>query len=92
MRLGVVVLPEGICGKAEGFGEDRCGASIETKPDGFDANSPGPQFRPLGGFRAAGAHGVVSLARRTTTVFATLLVDRLAVRETELTTTNRISL
>ncbi len=34
------------------------------------------------GFRAAGAYGVGSLGRTTGTTFATLLVDRRAVRET----------
>jgi hypothetical protein len=36
------------------------------------------------GFRAAGAHFVGSLGRCPTSTFATLRVDRLAVRETEL--------
>ena len=87
MRLGLVVLPEGICGKVEGFGDGRTGCAAEPKPEGFDANSPGPS-----GFRATGAHFVGSLGRCTTSTFATLRVDRLAVRETELTEPNLISL
>ena len=64
--------------KVEGFGEGRTGGTAEPKPDGFGPNRPGPP-----GFRAAGAHGVGSLGRTTGTTFATLLVDRRAVRETE---------
>src|SRR4029077_6497639 len=51
MRLGVVVLPERICGKVEGFGDGRTGGTAEPEPEGFDANSPGSSS-----FRAAGAH------------------------------------
>jgi hypothetical protein len=58
MRLGVVVLPEGICGKVEGFGDGRTGGTAEPEPEGFDANSPGPL-----GFRAADAHFVGPLGR-----------------------------
>ena len=79
MRSGLIVLPEGICGKVEGFGEGRTTSTAETKPDGFDANSPGPS-----GFRAADTHGIGPLARTGCTRFASLLVDRLAARETEL--------
>jgi hypothetical protein len=50
MRSGSIVLPEGICGKVEGFGEGRTGGTAEPKPEGFGANAPGPL-----GFRAAGA-------------------------------------
>ena len=87
MRLGSIVLPEGICGKAEGFGEGRSGTTSEPKPEGFDANSPGPL-----GFRAADDHFVGSLGRCTTSTFATLRVDRLAARETELIRPNLILL
>jgi hypothetical protein len=87
MRLGLVVLPERICGKVKGFGEGRCGASIEPKPDGFGANSPGPS-----GFRAADAHFVGPLNRCTTSTFASLRVDRRTARETELTIPNLILL
>ncbi len=47
--------------------------------------------RPVG-FRAADAHFVGPLGRRPATAFATLRVDRLAVRETELTEPNLILL
>jgi hypothetical protein len=77
--LSCIVLPAEICGKVEGFGEGRTGSTSEPKPEGFDANSPGPP-----GFRAAGAHFVGSLGRTSGTTFATLRVDRHAVRETEL--------
>ena len=82
----MVVLPEDICGKVEGFGDGRTGSTAEPKPEGFDANAPGPS-----GFRSAGAHFVGSLGRTAGTTFATLRVDRLAVRETELTIPNLIS-
>jgi hypothetical protein len=54
----VVVLPEGICGKVEGFGDGRTGGTAEPKPEGFATNSPGPS-----GFRAADAHFVGPLGR-----------------------------
>ncbi len=116
MRLGMVVLPEDIRGKVEGFGEGRTGGTDEAKPEGFDANAPGPpveprffetgSVRPAGlpvcrfaesktdgqGFRLAGAHFVGPLDRSPATAFATLRVDRLAGRETELTIPNLISL
>jgi hypothetical protein len=79
MLLSGTVLPEGICGKVEGFGEGRSGTTSEPNTEGFDANSPGPS-----GFRAAGAHFVGPLGRCPTSAFAALRVDRLAVRETEL--------
>ncbi len=87
MRLGMVVLPEGIRGKVEGFGEGRTGGTDEPKPEGFAVNAPGPS-----GFRPAGAHFVGPLGRSPATAFATLRVDRLAGRETELTIPNLISL
>ena len=87
MRLGVVVLPAGICGKVEGFGDGRTGGTAEPEPEGFDANSSGPS-----GFRAAAAHFVGPLGRWTPSTFATLRVDRLAARETELTAPNLILL
>ena len=46
MRLGVVILPAGICGKVEGFGDGRTGGTAEPEPEGFDANSPGPPVDP----------------------------------------------
>jgi hypothetical protein len=58
MGSGLIILPEGICGKVEEFGEGRTTSTAETTPDGFDANSPGPS-----GFRVADAHGVGPLAR-----------------------------
>jgi hypothetical protein len=79
MFLSGTVLPAGICGKVEGFGEGRSGTTSEPKTEGFDANSPGPS-----GFRAAGAHFVGPLGRCPTSTFATLRVNRLAIRETEL--------
>ena len=112
----MVVLPEDICGKVEGFGDGRTGGTAEPEPDGFAANAPGPpveprfcetgSVRPAGftclsvcerqtdgqGFRTAGVHFVGPLGRSSTTTFAILRVDRLAVRETELTIANLISL
>src|SRR5262245_56177535 len=109
MRSYPVVLPEGICGKVEGFGDGRSGGTAEPEPEGFDANSPGPpvaprfcetgQGQPAGfdcllvcqrqtngqGFRAADAHLSGRSADGTPSTFATLRVDRLAARETELT-------
>ena len=73
--------------KVEGFGEGRTGGAAEPKPEGFGPNQPGPL-----GFRAADAHFVVSLGRCTTSTFATLRVDRLAARETELIRPNLILL
>src|SRR5262245_37798682 len=58
MRLGVVVLPAGICGKVEGVGDGRTSGTAEAEPEGFEANSPGPP-----GFRAAAAHFVGPLGR-----------------------------
>ena len=78
MRSGLIVLPEGIRVKVEGFGEGRGGATVEPKTEGFAPNSPGPP-----GFRAAGAHGVGSLGRSHATAIASLLVDRPPARETE---------
>ena len=78
IHLSCVVLPERICGKVEGFGDGRTGSTSEPKPEGFAANSPGPS-----GFRAAGAHFVGLLGRCPASTIATLLVDRLADRETE---------
>jgi len=79
MRSGSIVLPKGICGKVEGFGEGRTGGAAEPKPEGFGANAPGPL-----GFRAAGARRVGSLGRCPTSTFASLLADRRSARETEL--------
>jgi hypothetical protein len=79
MFLSEIVLPAGICGKVEGFGEGRSGTTSEPDTEGFAANSPGPL-----GFRAAGAHFVGPLGRCPTSAFAALRVDRLAARETEL--------
>jgi hypothetical protein len=79
MWLDLIVLPAEICGKVEGFGEERSVTTSKPKPEGFDANSLGPS-----GFRAAGAHFVGSLGRTAGTTFASLRVDRLADRETEL--------
>ena len=87
MRLGLVVLPVMVWGKVEGFGDGRTGCAAEPKPEGFGPNQPGPS-----GFRTAAAHFVGPLGRCTTSTFATLRVDRLAVRETELTEPNLISL
>ncbi len=96
MFLSECVLPEEICGKVDGFGDGRTGRTSEPKPEGFKAKSPGPpveprfcetgSVRPAGFtcFRAAGAHVVGSLDRTPGTPFATLRVDRLAHRETEL--------
>jgi hypothetical protein len=83
--LECIVLPEEICGKVEGFGEGRSGTTSEPNTEGFGANSPGPS-----GFRSAGAHVVGSLGRTAGTAFATLRVDRLAGRETELMQSNPI--
>ena len=87
MRLGVVVLPEGICGKVEGFGDGRTGGTAEPEPEGFGANSPGlwvsvRRTPTLSGRSADGTPSTV----------ATLRVDRLAARETELTIPNLILL
>ena len=41
MKLGLVVLPTGTCGKIEAFDEGRTGGTAEPRPEGFDANSPG---------------------------------------------------
>jgi hypothetical protein len=38
MRLGLVILPEEICDKVEGFGDGRTGGTAEPDPDGFGAN------------------------------------------------------
>jgi hypothetical protein len=57
-RLNGIILPERICGKVEGFDEGRSGTTTEPKPEGFDANAPGPS-----GFRAAGACFVGLLGR-----------------------------
>jgi hypothetical protein len=88
MRLGVAVLPVGICGMVEGFGTGRTGGTAEPKPEGFDANS----HRPLGFL----ARRPPTLSARsddgTPSTFATLRVDRLAARETELTAPNLILL
>ena len=73
--------------KVEGFGEGRTVRTAEPKPEGFGPNQPGPP-----GFRAADAHFVGSLGRCTTSTFATLRVDRLAARETELIKSNLILL
>jgi hypothetical protein len=73
--------------KVEGFGEGRTGGAAEPKPEGFGPNQPGPS-----GFRAADAHFVGSLGRSPATAFATLRVDRLAARETELIQSNRMLL
>ncbi len=78
-NLVCIVLPEEICGKVEGFGEGRSGTTSEPKPEGFDANSPGPS-----GFRSVDAHFVGSLGRTAGTTFAILRVDRHTDRETEL--------
>ena len=83
----MVILPAGICGKVEGFGDSRTGGTAEPEPDGFEANSPGPL-----GFRAAVAHFVRSLGRSPATTFASFLAVRLADRETELTIPSLISL
>jgi hypothetical protein len=73
--------------KVEGFGDGRTFRTVESKPEGFGPNQPGPS-----GFRAADAHFVGSLGRCTTSTFATFRVDRLAVRETELIQSSRILL
>ena len=87
MRLGLIILPAMVWGKVEGFGEGRTFRTAEPKPEGFGPNQPGPS-----GFRAADAHFVGSLGRCTTSTFATLRVDRLVARETELIKSNLILL
>ena len=64
--------------KVEGFGEVRAGGPDETKPDGFVPNQPGPS-----GLRLADAHIVRPLARATSPICTSFLVDRLAKRQTE---------
>ena len=83
----MVILPAGICGKVEGFGDGRTGGTAEPEPEGFDANSPGPS-----GFQAAVARFVRPLDRSPATTFASFLAVRLADRETELTIPSLISL
>ena len=73
--------------KVEGFGEGRTGGAAEPKPEGFGPNQPGPL-----GFRTADVHFVGPLGRCSTSTFATLRVDRLAVRETELIQSSRMLL
>jgi len=83
----LVILPEQVWTKVEGFGEVDVVHRPMPKPEGFGPNMPGRS-----GFRAAGAHFVGSLGRCTTSTSATLRVDRLAVRETELTKASLILL
>ena len=87
MGLSTVILPEQVWLKVKEFGAGRTGGTFKPKPAGFRPNMPGPS-----GFRPAGAHFVGTLARSTTTRRASLRVDRLAGRETELTVPNLISL
>ena len=79
MGLGWIVLAVMVWAKVKGFGDGRTGCAAEPKPEGFGPNQPGPS-----GFRAAGAHFVGPLGRCITSTCATLRVDRLAARETEL--------
>ena len=58
--------------------------TVKPKTEGFGSNSPGPK-----GFPLAGARGVGLLGRCTTSTFATLLADRLAIGETELVQSDR---
>jgi hypothetical protein len=86
MRLGVVVLPAGICGKVEGFGDGRTGGMAESPKDL-------PQIHPA--LRVSVRRTPTLSARSadgTPSTFATLRVDRLAARETELTIPNLILL
>ncbi len=87
MRLGSVVLPAMVWAKGKDFAAVVPIGTARAKAEGFDPNRPGPS-----GFRAADAHFVGPLGRSPTTAFATLRVDRLAVRETELTEPNLILL
>ena len=87
MNSDGIILPDAVCRKVKGFGEGRTGRAAEQKAEGFVANRPGPP-----GFRAADAHFVGSLGRSPATAFATLRVDRLAARETELIPSEFISL
>jgi hypothetical protein len=87
MRSSVVILPEQVRVKVEGFGDGRTGGTAELEPDGFGPNWPGPS-----GFRAAGARGVRPLGRCPASPFASFLADRRPARETELTTPDLISL
>jgi hypothetical protein len=58
MNSNVVILPERIWAKVEGFGADRTGGAVKPKPEGFGPNAPGPS-----GFRAAGDRFVEPLDR-----------------------------
>ena len=72
----------------EGFGDGRTGGTAEPKPEGFDANSSPALW--------VSARRPPTLSGRsddgTPSTFATLRVDRLAARETELTAPNLILL
>jgi len=64
--------------KIEDFIEGRTGCPAETEADGIGPNQPGPS-----GLRLASAHVVRPLGRATSPTFASFLVDRLAIRQTE---------
>jgi hypothetical protein len=87
MKLGVVILPAMVWDTVEGFVAGRTGGTDKTKTDGFGPNQPGPS-----GLRLAGARFVGLLGRSPASTFTTLLPDRLARRQTELTAPNFISL
>lgn len=75
----MAILPEQVWLKVKGFGEERTGGTVETKPAGIGPNMPGPL-----GFRPAGARFVGPLARSTATRRASFRAVRLAIEKTEL--------
>ncbi len=80
MRLGSIVLPAMVWGKVDDFATVVPIGTAKAKAEGFGPNQSGPL-----GFRATGARFGGLLGLGSTTAFATLRVDRLAVREIELT-------
>ena len=73
-----------LCDKVKGVGEEHTWRMVEPTPAGFGANAPVPS-----GVRAVDTHIVKRLARYAASRRAVFLVDRHAVRETELSLSGR---
>ena len=83
----MVILPEGICDKVEGFGDGRTGVRPSRSPK--DLAQIDPALR-VSGWRAPTLSA--RSADGTPSTVATLRVDRLATRENRITIPNLILL